>query len=152
MSGIEVAGFALAVLPFLMSAAQQYNICLESFCRYKNFGKEARGYLKDLEIQKTIFRNECRSLLEETVDHHAASTMLDSLSPKAWSNRKLDEQLAQQLGESLNACKATIELIEQRLQDIIGESQNFKSIVEQEEEAEVYSFSCHHMLFLRFDD
>ena len=132
MSGFEIAGLALAILPILMSAAQQYNNCLGPFSRYKRFAKEARGYYKELEIQRTIFRNECRNLLEEIVDHDAASSMLDSLTQKAWANKKLDEQLAEQLGESLDACVAIIELIEQRLRDISGESRGFKSIVEQE--------------------
>ena len=134
MTGSEIAGLALAVLPILMSAAQKYNNCLGPFSRYKRFAKEARGYYKELEIQRTIFRNECRNLLEETVDHDAASSMLDSLTQDVWANKKLDKQLAQQLGESLEACIAIIELIEQRLLDISGESQRFKSIVEQEKD------------------
>lgn len=138
--GVEIAGLALAVLPLLMSAAQQYNNCLGPFGRYKRFAKEARGYYKELEIQRTIFRNECRNLLEEIVDHDAASSMLNSLSQNAWANKKLDEQLAQQLGESLTACTATIQLIEERLQDISGEGQRFKSIVEQEKDVFLPSY------------
>lgn len=144
MSGFEIAGLALAVLPILMSAAQQYNSCLGPFSRYKRFAKEARGYYKELEIQRTIFRNECRNLLEETVDHDAASSMLNSLTKDVWSNKKLDKQLAQQLGESLEACIAIIELIEQRLLDIRGESQGFKSIVEQEKDVFLLSNIVHH--------
>lgn len=60
--------------------------------------------------------------------------MLNSLNQQAWTNRKLDDQLSQKLGESREACIAIIELIELQLQDIIGESQDFKSIVEQEKE------------------
>ena len=145
MSGFEIAGLALAILPVFMSAAQQYNNCLGPFSRYKRFAKEARGYYKELEIQRTIFRNECRNLLEEIVDHDEASSMLDSLNQKAWTNKKLDEQLAQQLGESLEACIAIIELIEQRLQDISGESQGFKSIVELEKDVYLYLVSFNQL-------
>jgi hypothetical protein len=134
MSGIEVAGLALAILPILMSAAQQYNNCMSPFSRYRKFAKEALDYYKALEIQRTIFRNACRNLLEEMIDHEEASAMLNSLDQQTWANRELEEQLAQQLGESRGACISAIELIEQRLQDIIGESQGFKSIVEQEKE------------------
>lgn len=132
MSGIEIAGLALTVLPILMSAVQQYNNCLGPFNRYKRFAKEARGYYKELDVQRIIFRNQCRHLLEEIVDHEAASRMLNSLTQKAWTNKKLDEKLALQLGESLEACIAIIELIEQRIEDISGESEGLKSIVEQE--------------------
>lgn len=140
MSGVEIAGLALAVLPVLLSAAQQYNSCLGPFSRYKRFAKEARVYHKELEIQRTIFRIQCRNLLEEIVDHDAASSMLNSLTQTAWADKKLDEQLVQQLGESLEACIDLIDLIEQRLRDISAESQEFKSIVEQEKEVLVISF------------
>lgn len=140
MSGFEVAGFALAVLPVLLSAAQQYNSCLGPFSRYKRFAKEARSYYKELEIQRTIFRIQCRNLLEEIVDHDAASSMLNSLTQKAWVDKKLDEQLVKQLGESLEACIDLIDLIEQRLRDISAESQEFKSIVEREKEVFLISF------------
>lgn len=140
MSGFEIAGLALAVLPVLLSAAQRYNSCLGPFSRYKRFAKEARDYYKELEIQRTIFRIQCRNLLEEVVDHDAASSMLNSLTQKVWADKKLDEQLVQQLGESLEACIDLIDLIEQRLRDISGESQKFNSIVEQEKEVFLISF------------
>lgn len=138
MSGIEIAGLTLAVLPILLSAAQLYSNCLSPFSRYKRFAKEARDYHKELEIQRTIFRNQCRNLLEEVIDHDEASSMLNSLTQQAWKNQRLDEQLAQHLGESLRACVAIIELIEQRLRDISEESEGFKSIVEQEKKVSLY--------------
>ena len=134
MSGLEVAGLALAILPVLMSAAEQYNNCLTPFSRYRKFAKEARNYYEELDIQRTIFRNQCRNLLEEIVDHDAASNMLELLDKTTWANKNLDEQLAFQLGESLDACTAVIRLVEQRLQDIMEEGKCFKSIVEQEKE------------------
>ena len=132
MSGLEIAGLALAVLPVLMSAVQQYNNCLIPFNRYQKFAKEARSYYIELDVQRIIFRNQCRNLLEEIVDHDTASSMLDSLTQKAWANKKLDDKLAHQLGDSLDACTEIIELVEQRLQDIKGESESLRSIVEQE--------------------
>lgn len=151
MTGFEVAGLALAVLPVLMSAAQQYNNCLDPFSRYKRFAKEARAYYKELDIQRVIFRNQCRNLLEEIVDHDAASSMLNSLTQKAWTNKNLDEKLAQQLGKSMDACIATIELIEQRLQEISGESEGFKSIVEREKKGTRLSYISISELWLIVD-
>ena len=147
MSGLEIASLALAVLPVLMSAAKQYNHCLGLFSRYKKFAKEARGYYKELEIQRTIFRNQCRNLLEEIIDHDSASSMLNLLTEKAWTNEELDKRLAQQLGESLEACTLTIELIEQRLQDISGESERLKSIVEQEKKVFLLRWKSQRLVF-----
>ena len=141
MSGIEIAGLALAVLPILMTAVQQYNSCLTPIKRFRRFSTEAQDHYEELMIQRTIFRNHCRNLLEEVVDHDAASAMLNSLTQKSWSDQSIDEQLASKLGESLEACIAVVRLIGQRLQVTIEESRGFKSIVDQEKKVLVCSCS-----------
>ena len=148
MSGaVEVAGLALAVLPVLMSAAQQYNnCCFIPFVRYKRFAKEAKIYCKELAIQKTIFYNQCRNLLEEVVDHDEASSMLKTLQLETWANKRLDEQLAGQLGESLKSCTDIIDLIEERVREINGESQKYSQIIE--DEKQVVNI-LHALTFLR---
>ena len=132
MSGAEAAGLALAILPLVLSAAKCYDQVLSPFHRYKRFAKEAKRYSGEFDIQRTIFRNECRNLLEEIIEHDAASSMLESLTTETWSDRQLEDRLAQQLGESKQACVTIIELIEERLQDIEGENNEFCAILEQE--------------------
>ena len=132
MSGIEAASLALAVLPLMLSAAKSYNDVLGPFLRYRRFAKEAKRYSKELDIQRTIFRNECRNLLEEIIEHDAASSMLELLTTETWSDRQLDLRLVEQLGESKQACVTKIGLIEEQLQDIESENEGFCSIVEQE--------------------
>ena len=136
MSGFEVAGLALAILPLIFSAAERYDTVLRPFLRYKRYAKEVKTYSKELGIQRTIFRNECRNLLEEVIDHDSASRMLDLLAREAWSDCHLDAQLVQQLGESFKACVAIIELVEERLQDVEVENQELGAIVQQEQQVE----------------
>lgn len=136
MSGFEVAGLALAILPLIFSAAKRYDSVLSPFLRYKRYAREVKIYSKELGIQRTIFRNECRNLLEEVIDHDSASRMLDLLAQDAWSDRDLDAQLVRQLGESLNAYVAIIELVEERLQDVEVENEEFGAIVHQEQQVE----------------
>ena len=133
MSGIEAAaGLALAILPLILSAAKGYDNVLGPFLRYKRFAKEAKIYSKELDVQRTIFRNECRNLLEEVIEHDAASSMLELLTKETWSDCQLNDRLLEQLGESKQACVTIIELIEERLQDIDGENNKLCAMVEQE--------------------
>ena len=132
MSGLEFAGLALAILPLVLSTIKSYDDVLSPFIRYKNYAREAKVYSKELSIQRTIFRNGCRNLLEEVVDHDAASIMLNSLTRESWYNNQLDAQLSQQLGDSMNACINILELVETQLQDIDGENQHFTATVEEE--------------------
>ena len=136
MSGFEVAGLALAILPLIFSAAKRYDSVLKPFLRYKRYAKEVKIYSKGLRVQKAIFLNECRILSGEVIDHDSASRMLDLLAQEAWSDCHLDAQLVQQLGESLKACVAIIELVEERLQDVEVENQEFGAIVHQEQQVE----------------
>ena len=132
MSGVE--GLALGVLPLLISAVEHYDDCLRPFIRYKNFAKEADRFQDSLDIQKTIFKNQCRILLEEIIDHDVASSMLNGPSGAnhpSWSNIELEEQLVQLLGESRSACLATVKMIEERLRDIDSESQDLATTIEQ---------------------
>lgn len=136
MSGVEtVAGLALGVLPVLISAAERYDDCLHPFKRYKSFAKEADQFQHWLSIQKTIFRNQCRILLEEIIEHDVASSMLNGLSGTnhpSWSDVELEEQLSQLLGDSRGAFITTVNMIEERLRDIEGESQDLETAIDQD--------------------
>lgn len=132
MSGVEVASLAVAFLPLVLSAAKSYDTVLSPFLRYRRFAVEARRYHNELDIQRTIFRNECRDLLEKVIEHDAASDMLEALNKEAWSNLHLESSLSQQLGESKQACVMIIELIEERLQDVESENIGFHAVLEHE--------------------
>ena len=135
MSGVETAvGLALGVLPLLISVAEHYDDCLRPFIRYKHFAKEADRFLNSLGIQKVIFGNQCRILLEEIIEHDVASRMLDGrsgLNHPSWSDIELEEQLTQLLGESRGACITTVEVIQDRLRDISNESQGLATTIAQ---------------------
>ena len=133
MSGAEaVAGLTLGVLPLLINAAEHYDQCFRPFVRYKKIAKEADHFRNQLNTQRTIFRNQCRLLLEEIVDHDAASCMLKTPEDPTWHDAALDAKIGELLGESKEACVATIEIIEQRLRHIQSESQELWTALDAE--------------------
>ena len=136
MSGVEtVVGLALGVLPLLISAAEHYADCLRPFVRYKNFSREAHRFQNLLDIQKTIFRNQCRILLEKIVEHDVASSILNGsqgANHPSWSDVELEAQLSQLLADSRGACMTIVEMIEERLRDIEAESQDLETIIYQD--------------------
>ena len=128
-----MAGLALGVLPLLISAAEHYDDCLRPFVRYKNFAREADRFRQLLSIQKTIFRNHCRILLEEITEHDVASGMLSGPSGPSHpscSDVELEEQLSKLLGDSRGACITTIEMIEEKLRDIDSESRDLATAID----------------------
>ena len=127
MSGIEIAGVTLALLPLLISAAENYGRCAAPFSRFKNFPKEAKRFLQELDIQKIIFHNQCRILLENVVDQDVAASMIQTAEHHFWHDIELEARLAQLLEKSRDACITTIELIGERLKAIESDCQNFSA-------------------------
>lgn len=88
-----------------------------------------------LAIQKTIFRNQFRVLLEEIIEHDVASSMLNGPSGAnhpSWSDIELEKQLSQLLGDSRGACIKTVEMIEEQLRDIDSESRDLATTIDQD--------------------
>ena len=124
MSGIEIAGLTLALLPLLISAAENYDKCAAPFSRLKHFPKEARRFLQELDIQKVIFHNQCRILLENVVDQDVAATMIQTAEHNSWRDIELEARLAQLLEKSRGACITTLELIGERLKAVESDCQS----------------------------
>lgn len=131
MSGIEAAGLVLGVLPLLISAAEYYDTVTRPFKRYRKFVPELELYQQQLGAQKTIFRNECRLLLTALTGSHLAKEMLKETKHAAWSDVKLDEDLAHQLGDSGQACHNIIEAIKTKLKSLEEEADSFGHVIQQ---------------------
>lgn len=132
MSGIEAAGLALGVLPLLIAAAEHYDTCLRPIARFREFGTKARKLQTLLDIQRRIFRNHCRILLEGVIEHDVAVRMLDLVGHSFWSDVGLAADLDKLLGQSKDACSEIIEIIESQLRHIEDESHDLETTIEQE--------------------
>lgn len=136
MSGIEVAGIALTILPLLITTAEHYDDCVRPLARYRKFASEVSRFQQQLKIQKIIFRNQCRILLEFVVDRDDVAHILAPQrhsSPSDSDNSDVEARLAEQLGDSKEACGTIICLIDERLRDIERESQDLEAAVNQDQ-------------------
>lgn len=62
---MATVGIVLAVLPLVISAAENYKKVYLPFERFRKFAPEVRQFLCKLKIQRTLFREECRLLLSQ---------------------------------------------------------------------------------------
>lgn len=60
MSGIEVAGIVLAVLPLIITAVQNYSDCVEEYSHYK---ATLHGFRVRLSLEQTIFQDNIERLI-----------------------------------------------------------------------------------------
>ena len=129
MSGIEIVGIGLAVLPLLISAAEHYDDCIRPILRYRRIVAEIHLFQRNLQVHKTIFRNQCRILLEGAIEHDAAVRMLEvGPNDPSWGDQELEARLAKQLGASKDACLTSIELIDEKLRSIAKESLDMQAL------------------------
>lgn len=126
-----VVGLTLAVLPLLISAAEHYEDILQPFVRYRNFSSKVDRFQRHLRVQRTIFRNECRILLESAVEHDIALRMLEDRDHPQWLDQSVDNRLLKQLDSSKDACITIITQIEEQLRDVDKDSQDFEAAVRQ---------------------
>ena len=127
---MEALGIILAVLPLLVSAAEHYDDCLSPFIRYRRFASKVDRFQQKLSIQRTVFRNECRILLESVVEHDVANRMVDDNTHPQWNDKELEQQLVRHLDTSRDACVSIIQEIQQCLQDVEKDSRDFESAVQ----------------------
>ena len=114
----EAAGFVLAVLPLLVSAAESYRKCIQPIERFLRFDSHVRRFQIDFSVQKTIFRNQCLILLKEVVENEIATRMLQDATHPSWQDRDLDDELSNQLEDSKEALIAILYSIESILKDL----------------------------------
>lgn len=69
-------GIVLAVLPLVISAAENYkNVCLP-FKTVRRFAPEVRLFLRKLNIQRSLFREECHLLLAQVAGNEEVTMIL----------------------------------------------------------------------------
>ncbi len=111
-----------------------YNECHQAFVRYRKFAAEADRFQQHLKVQKTVFRNQCRILLGNVTtvtQQDAASSMLGRRSHPLWADPETEQQVADYLKDSREACITVIELIEARLKCVERESHGLGAIVDE---------------------
>ncbi|KAL2071259.1 hypothetical protein VTL71DRAFT_12494 [Oculimacula yallundae] len=131
MSGLEVVGVVLGVLPLLISAAEHYEDVFKPFKRFKKAAPELELYQQQLKTQKTIFRNQCQLLLTALISQHLAKEMLKEKDHPSWQDDTLKKRIVEQLGSSREACEATVEMIVAKLKSIEEDAEDFGIILQE---------------------
>lgn len=124
MSGVEIG---LAVLPLILSVGTLYQNVAKIVSRYKSCASELQKLHAMLITQRTIYDNEVRQLITNTVGKQRADEMLHDINHASWANKAVEDDLVQYLGPSLEACKGTVEMIQESLQGLSANLQHFDS-------------------------
>jgi hypothetical protein len=105
MSGLEVVGVVLGVIPLVVSALEQYAKVAETIKRVRRAAQEFRIVARKLEAERVIFRNALTNLLNEctAIGPSTLESLLVNVSHDAWKQPDVELALAKRLGESMKS-------------------------------------------------
>jgi hypothetical protein len=133
MSGIEVAGLLLGVIPLVIEGYHGLEKAFAIYEAYRSYPKELKKFEAKLGAQKTVFRNNCINLLSSiSNDRPKVYAMLSDSGHVGWHDGDIHRRLANRveaLDESFLSCQRTMEQIHEALQSISREVEAFQVIL-----------------------
>ncbi|THZ99657.1 hypothetical protein D6C82_05022 [Aureobasidium pullulans] len=108
MSGLEVAGLVLAVIPLFISAFEHYEAGLRPFQRFFNYEQEASRYKIILLTQYAVFSQTLDYLLTELTDQDELDDMVTRGYGDLWKDSQLNTKLQRQLGTAYESFRIVL--------------------------------------------
>ncbi|KAL8812442.1 MAG: hypothetical protein Q9223_007291 [Gallowayella weberi] len=117
MSGIEVAGLALAVFPILINGLNHVVDGIETAKRWKRYRVKLKDYADDLETASVYFFDTLDELLGDIVTSDGElALLLGNPGGSAWKQIKYEERLRKRLDRSYSSYLKTVSKLRQALQ------------------------------------
>jgi hypothetical protein len=109
MTGAEVVGLALAVLPLVVNQLDNYVRGLESIKGLRRYRRELEGYSSTLSAQYAIFLNTLEIFLQDVVDDHDdRSELISKPGGPGWKDAQFQRRMAERLGRDYNVFTGTL--------------------------------------------
>lgn len=118
MSGIEVAGIVLAVLPLFISALENYENGLDPIRAFLEFDSELPNQIRKLRDQHINYNLTMKLLLSSIADSEEVDEMISDPGGDCWKDRNMQKRLEERLDESYQAYLDTIKHIEEIMKTI----------------------------------
>lgn len=111
MSGVEVAGLVLGVLPLVIAGLEAYNESLDPLRAFYRWERELPHFIHKLRQQHVHFEQTLRILFSPiTTESQLARMIVDPIG--AWNDEQLASDLKRKLDDAYEAYEATIADIE----------------------------------------
>jgi hypothetical protein len=131
MTGVvEAASLALAVLPVVISVAENFSTATRALKRYRSFSSEVGRLSKLVKIQRTIFHNEIRLHLASCVGWDQAEQLLQDIGHAEWNDKCLEESFASRLGSARESFLELVDLINAELSGMEARLKGFEEVAQ----------------------
>lgn len=129
MSGLEIAGVVLGVIPLFVSAIEHYEDGIRPFKTLKLaiYRQELSTYRTKLSLEYALYTNTLEELLANIVPENEASSMITQGYGAVWKQPGLDEKLKRRLGNA----HTTYFLVIKQMQDVMAKIASLLDIEKQ---------------------
>jgi hypothetical protein len=97
MSGMEIAGVILGVIPILQLAVDQFHG--DKFKTLLKYQQVIRGISRKLDLEHALFYSTCEKLLSPIVDEDRLAELLSNPKASKWKDADLEDHLMDHLGD-----------------------------------------------------
>jgi len=118
MSGIEVAGLAIGIVPIFVEILKSYSRASDKLRTFNTYHKAVRKIDLDFRLEGKKFRDECDRLLAAVVEsNHERQSMLQNPKDLRWRDTYTDCRFRDFLGNDYYNCEELIILIRDLLRE-----------------------------------
>ncbi|KFY36392.1 hypothetical protein V494_05049 [Pseudogymnoascus sp. VKM F-4513 (FW-928)] len=118
MSGIEVAGVVLAVLPLFISALEHYEDGTDPIRLFLEYDHEFPNHIRKLRDQHIMYNLTIKELLLSVAESEEVEDMISDPGGACWKDVSMQNRLEERLDESYQAYLDTIKQIEEIMKTI----------------------------------
>lgn len=115
MSGLEIAGLVLGVLPIAVKALQTHKHMLSS---YKRAARLIRNLEKNITTELRFLKTTCETLLDGIALPHEIDAMLGKPFGPAWKQVQINQDLRIRLGDSYASIEEVIEDLHESVKEL----------------------------------
>ena len=135
---MESVGFALAVVPLLISAAEHASDVARVWSRFRNHGLEIDQHVLMLKTQRAKFKHDLVGLVASCVGHSQAVEMFRDNDHPAWKNPEFEWSLIFRIRNDQTLFLDLLRLIDERLRHLERRSLNLlNSVPRSDDQAKV---------------
>lgn len=129
MSGLEIAGVVLGVIPLFVSAIEHYEDGIRPFKTLKLavYRQELSNYRTKLSLEYGLYTNTLEELLANIVPEDEASSMITQGYSPVWKQLDLEHKLKRRLGNA----HTTYLMVMRQMQDVMAKIASLLDIEKQ---------------------
>ncbi|KAJ0338706.1 hypothetical protein COL922a_005296 [Colletotrichum nupharicola] len=118
MSGFEVAGVVLGTIPLLISALEHYKEGISTIRAWRNYDRELRSLIRNLQTERVRFQDVCEKLLVGLVSQCQIESMVDDPFGPAWQEEKVRTKIEARLWRSFSNFEDIIKDMEEATKEM----------------------------------